>query len=106
AGRDHPPGLRLRGRHRGLHGLRRAPRPRLAGPLARHSAGVPAVGMDVARFPLRLLVIGDSIAYGTGARRPEDALGPRLTDALVADGFDVDLHVLAVPGAVSPALAA
>jgi lysophospholipase L1-like esterase len=61
--------------------------------------------MDVARFPLRLLVLGDSIAYGTGARRPEDALGPRLTDALVADGFDVDLHVLAVPGAVSADLA-
>jgi lysophospholipase L1-like esterase len=61
--------------------------------------------MDVAPFPLRLLVLGDSIAFGTGVLRPEDALGPRLTAALAADGFDVDLHVLAVPGAVSADLA-
>ncbi|MCW2683885.1 MAG: hypothetical protein JWP33_1798, partial [Blastococcus sp.] len=27
------------------------------------------------RTPLRLLVLGDSIGYGTGARRPEDTLG-------------------------------
>jgi lysophospholipase L1-like esterase len=59
----------------------------------------------VERFPLRLVVLGDSIAYGTGARSPEDALGPRLTAALAAEGFDVDLHVLAVPGAVSADLA-
>jgi lysophospholipase L1-like esterase len=59
----------------------------------------------VARTPLRLAVLGDSIGYGTGARRPEDALGPRLTVALDAEGFDVDLHVLAVPGAVSADLA-
>ena len=57
------------------------------------------------RAPLRLLVLGDSIAYGTGARRTEDALGPRLTAELAAEGFDVDLHVLAVPGAVSADLA-
>jgi lysophospholipase L1-like esterase len=55
----------------------------------------------VARTPFRLLVLGDSIGYGTGARRVEDALGPRLSAELAADGFDVDLHVLAVPGAVS-----
>ncbi len=60
----------------------------------------------MARSPLRLLVLGDSIAYGTGARRPEDTLGSRLTRALTAEGFDVDLHVLAVPGAVSADLAA
>ena len=57
------------------------------------------------RSPLRLLLLGDSIAYGTGARRPEDTLGRRLSRALTADGFDVDLHVLAVPGAVSADLA-
>lgn len=56
--------------------------------------------------PLRLLVLGDSIAYGTGARRPEDTLGRRLATALTAEGFDVDLHVHAVPGAVSADLAA
>jgi lysophospholipase L1-like esterase len=55
----------------------------------------------VARSALRLLVLGDSIAFGTGALRPEDTLGRRLAAALTDDGFDVDLHVLAVPGAVS-----
>jgi lysophospholipase L1-like esterase len=55
---------------------------------------------------LRLLVIGDSIAYGTGATRAEDTLGRRLSAELTADGFDVDLRVLAVPGAVSADLAA
>lgn len=55
----------------------------------------------MARTPLRLVVLGDSIAYGTGARRPGDALGPRLSAVLADEGFDVDLHVLAVPGAVS-----
>ncbi len=55
----------------------------------------------MARSDLRLLVLGDSIAFGTGALRPEDTLGRRLAAALADDGFDVDLHVLAVPGAVS-----
>ncbi len=55
---------------------------------------------------LRLLLLGDSIAYGTGALRPEDTLGRRLAAALTAEGFDVDLRVLAVPGAVSADLAA
>jgi lysophospholipase L1-like esterase len=60
----------------------------------------------VERTPLRLLVLGDSIAYGTGALRADDTLGRRLTTTLTADGFEVDLHVLAVPGAVSADLAA
>ena len=60
----------------------------------------------MASFPLRLAVLGDSIAYGTGARSPGDALGPRLSAVLADDGFDVDLHVLAVPGAVSANLTA
>src|SRR5688500_16430413 len=51
-------------------------------------------------------MLGDSIAYGTGAVRADDTLGRRLTTTLTADGFDVDLHVLAVPGAVSADLAA
>jgi lysophospholipase L1-like esterase len=58
------------------------------------------------RFPLRLAVLGDSIAFGTGAARPGDAIGPRLVDALADDGFDADLSVLAVPGAVSADLPA
>lgn len=56
---------------------------------------------SVARAALRLLVLGDSIASGTGALRPEDTLGRRLAAALTDDGFDVDLHVRAVPGALS-----
>ncbi|MCW2742545.1 MAG: Lysophospholipase L1-like esterase [Blastococcus sp.] len=57
------------------------------------------------RTPLHLLVLGDSIAYGTGALRPDDTLGRRLSAALTADGFDVELRVVAVPGAVSADLA-
>jgi lysophospholipase L1-like esterase len=60
----------------------------------------------VTRTPLRLVVLGDSIAYGTGALRAEDTLGRRLSAVLSADGFDVELRVLAVPGAVSADLAA
>jgi lysophospholipase L1-like esterase len=55
--------------------------------------------------PLRLVVLGDSIGFGTGAARPADALGPRLAAALTDDGFDVDLQVVAVPGATSADLA-
>ncbi|WP_324273100.1 GDSL-type esterase/lipase family protein [Blastococcus brunescens] len=58
------------------------------------------------RSSLRLVVLGDSIAYGTGAARAEDTLGRRLHGALTADGFSVELHVLAVPGAVSADLTA
>jgi lysophospholipase L1-like esterase len=60
----------------------------------------------VTRTPFRLVVLGDSIAYGTGALRAEDTLGRRLSAELAADGFDVELRVLAVPGAVSGDLAA
>ncbi|GAB3319231.1 SGNH/GDSL hydrolase family protein [Geodermatophilus aquaeductus] len=56
--------------------------------------------------PLRLVVLGDSIAYGTGATRVEDGLGPRLAQVLRGEGIDTDLTVLAVPGAVSRDLAA
>jgi lysophospholipase L1-like esterase len=59
----------------------------------------------VDRFPLRLVVLGDSIAYGTGARRAEETLGHLMTAVLIDEGFDVDLYVLAVPGAVSADLA-
>ncbi|MBM7808705.1 lysophospholipase L1-like esterase [Geodermatophilus bullaregiensis] len=56
--------------------------------------------------PLRLVVLGDSIAYGTGAARVEDTLGSRLAQVLRSEGLDVDLTVLAVPGAVSRDLTA
>jgi lysophospholipase L1-like esterase len=57
-------------------------------------------------FPLRLAVLGDSIAYGTGALRREDTLGPRLAATLTDDGFAVELSVLAVPRAASADLPA
>ncbi|MGY1604982.1 GDSL-type esterase/lipase family protein [Geodermatophilus sp. SYSU D00815] len=60
----------------------------------------------MAPVPLRLAVLGDSIGYGQGARHPGDRLGPRLAAALTAEGFAVDLHVLAVPRSVSADLAA
>jgi lysophospholipase L1-like esterase len=58
----------------------------------------------VASLPLRLVVLGDSIGYGQGARHPDERLGPRLAVELTAAGFDVDLHVLAVPGSTSAEL--
>ena len=57
------------------------------------------------RTSLRLALIGDSLAYGSGAAGPRDALGPRLAAALTDAGYDVELSVLAVPGAVSRDLA-
>jgi lysophospholipase L1-like esterase len=51
-------------------------------------------------------VLGDSIGYGQGARVPADRLGPRLAATLTAEGFDVDLHVLAVPRSTSADLTA
>ncbi len=60
----------------------------------------------MSRTPLRFVVLGDSIAHGTGARRPEDTLGRLAAAALAEQGFDVDLRVLAVPGAVSAQLPA
>jgi lysophospholipase L1-like esterase len=50
---------------------------------------------------LRLAVLGDSIAYGQGARRPADAPGPRLVAALAEAGVAAELAVAAVPGARS-----
>jgi lysophospholipase L1-like esterase len=55
---------------------------------------------------LRLAVLGDSIGYGQGARHPDHRLGPRLAAVLTAEGFAVELHVLAVPRSTSADLAA
>lgn len=55
---------------------------------------------------LRFLVLGDSLAFGTGAATAQDTLGARLTRRLRAAGHDVELHVVAVPGATSLDLAA
>jgi lysophospholipase L1-like esterase len=55
---------------------------------------------------LRLLVLGDSLAFGTGAARPADTLGARLARALEQAGRPARLSVVAVPGATSLDLAA
>jgi lysophospholipase L1-like esterase len=55
---------------------------------------------------LRFLVLGDSLAFGTGTSSPQDTLGARLTRALTDAGSTVELHVVAVPGATSLDLAA
>ena len=53
---------------------------------------------------LRLAVLGDSLAAGTGATRAADGLGPRLAATLTDAGAPASAHVVAVPGAVSPDL--
>jgi lysophospholipase L1-like esterase len=55
---------------------------------------------------LRFLVLGDSLAFGTGATSSTHTLGARLTHALQDAGHTVELHVVAVPGATSLDLAA
>lgn len=55
---------------------------------------------------LRFLVLGDSLAFGTGAATARDTLGARLTRSLQEAGHDVDPQVVAVPGATSLDLAA
>jgi len=55
----------------------------------------------VTRGRFRLLVLGDSIAYGTGARLLEDTIGRRLVRSLECEGYDAILDVLAVPRATA-----
>ena len=55
---------------------------------------------------LRFLVLGDSLAFGTGAASPQHTLGARLTRTLQDAGHIVELQVVAVPGATSLDLAA
>ncbi|MEU2348154.1 GDSL-type esterase/lipase family protein [Modestobacter sp. NPDC049651] len=54
---------------------------------------------------MRFLVLGDSLASGTGAASPQDTLGARLSRVLTAAGHDVRTDVVAVPGATSLDLA-
>lgn len=53
---------------------------------------------------LRLGVLGDSIAYGQGASRRDDTLGPRLVRALATHDIPSEARVFAVPGARSAGL--
>jgi lysophospholipase L1-like esterase len=51
--------------------------------------------------PLRLALLGDSIAYGVGADRTEHTLAPWLRAELDAAGFETISHVFAWSGARS-----
>jgi len=64
-----------------------------------------ALTQDVNEGPLRLVVVGDSLAHGTGATRPDDTLGARMSRVLERAGHTVQVHVVAVPGATSLELA-
>ena len=55
---------------------------------------------------LRLAVLGDSIAGGHGASRPEDKLSRRLAQGLRDAGDDARAQVFALAGSQSSALAA
>ena len=56
--------------------------------------------------PIRLAVLGDSIAYGTGCASRADTLASRLAAALGEAGYQPTVDVVAVPGARSAGLAA
>jgi len=56
--------------------------------------------------PLRLSLVGDSIAWGQGAARAEDRLAPRLAEGLARAGVETVTRVVAAPGARSADLAA
>ncbi|MCY7396950.1 MAG: GDSL-type esterase/lipase family protein [Nocardioides sp.] len=51
--------------------------------------------------PVRLAVLGDSIAWGQGATSPGDRLAARLAAGLAGHEIEVETRVLAVPGARS-----
>ena len=64
-----------------------------------------ALKSNVNEGPLRLVVLGDSLAHGTGATRPADTLGARMSRVLERAGHTVQVNVVAVPGATSLQLA-
>lgn len=60
--------------------------------------------MTAPAAPIRLALLGDSIAYGIGADRTEDTLAPRLRADLAEAGTASVTRVFAVPGARSAGL--
>jgi lysophospholipase L1-like esterase len=54
--------------------------------------------------PVRLAVLGDSIAYGVGCAARAETIGARLAAVLAAAGYETTTDVVAVPGARSSAL--
>jgi len=54
---------------------------------------------------VRLALLGDSIAWGQGAARPADKLGPRLRAGLAEQGLDIEVRRFAKRGARSTGLA-
>ena len=58
----------------------------------------------VSASPLRLALLGDSIAVGQGATRDADTPRVRLVEGLAAEGIDATARVFAVSGSRSSAL--
>lgn len=52
--------------------------------------------MNTGKCPLRLAILGDSIADGQGASRRRDRLADRLADGLNVHGIPTELGVFAV----------
>jgi lysophospholipase L1-like esterase len=67
---------------------------------------IPGVRSFHGPVTLRLAVLGDSIAYGTGASQALETPAERLAAALAAADIPAEPRVYAVPGAVSADLAA
>jgi lysophospholipase L1-like esterase len=67
--------------------------------------GIGAKGYD-GHMPIRLALLGDSIAFGQGAARTADTPASRLVAGLFDHGIDAAAEVFAVPGARSTGLPA
>ncbi|WP_220454139.1 SGNH/GDSL hydrolase family protein [Nocardioides immobilis] len=82
-------------------------RRRIGKPLGEHAIDADRIWKKTYGDPLRLLVLGDSIAAGLGAERRKDTLGARIARGLAKELHrSVELRTAAVVGSESSALAA
>ena len=82
-------------------------RRRIGKPLGEHAIDADRLWKKTYGDPLRLLVLGDSIAAGLGAERRKDTLGARIARGLAKELHrSVELRTAAVVGSESSALAA
>lgn len=84
----------------------RTARRRIGKPLGEETPVIDGMYRKSLGRPLHLLILGDSIAAGLGAREPKRSLGGQLARRLgAATGRSVHLRSVAVVGAETPALA-